>query len=122
MVDADLRQCFDRIPCGKLMARIKERIADKKILELIRYFLKQEILVDGEVKSPEETGTPQGATLSPLLKPAVFYLRETGDRQKQTEDGAYSKQANHAAQSAKKATDKPIHNEKAVAKELYRLE
>lgn len=67
VVDADLRQCFDRIPHEMLMERVKERIADKKVLELIRRFLKQEILDDGAVRAPENDGTPQGATLSPLL-------------------------------------------------------
>jgi RNA-directed DNA polymerase len=67
VVDADLRQCFDRIPHDKLINRVKERVADKKVLELIRRFLKQEILDDGSVFAPENTGTPQGATLSPLL-------------------------------------------------------
>ena len=67
VVDADLRQCFDRIPHEQLMSRVKERIADKKVLELIQRFLKQDILEDGVVTSPEGDGTPQGATLSPLL-------------------------------------------------------
>ena len=67
VVDADLRRCFDRIPHEMLMERVKERIADKKVLELIRRFLKQEILDNGVVRAPEYDGTPQGATLSPLL-------------------------------------------------------
>jgi RNA-directed DNA polymerase len=67
VVDADLRQCFDRIPHEKLINRVKERVADKKVLELIRRFLKQEILDDGIVRTPEDAGTPQGAALSPLL-------------------------------------------------------
>ena len=67
VVDADLRQCFDRIPHEGLMDRIKEQVADRKVLKLIEKFLKQETLEGGEVQNPEETGTPQGATLSPLL-------------------------------------------------------
>lgn len=67
IVDADLRQCFDRIPHDKLLANVKDRIADKKVLDLIQRFLKQEILEDGVVTQPEGKGTPQGATLSPLL-------------------------------------------------------
>ena len=67
IVDADLRQCFDRIPHDKLLANVKDRIADKKVLELIQLFLKQEILEGGVVTQPEGEGTPQGATLSPLL-------------------------------------------------------
>ena len=66
IVDADLRKCFDRIPHAPLLDRIKERIADRNVLNLIHRFLKQEILEDGITTSPEK-GTPQGATLSPLL-------------------------------------------------------
>jgi len=66
IVDADLRKCFDRIPHEPLIERVKERIADRKVVELLRRFLKQEILEDGLTAAPEE-GTPQGATLSPLL-------------------------------------------------------
>ena len=67
IVDADLRQCFDRIPHSRLLERVKERVADRKALKLIQSFLKQEILDAGAVLSPENEGTPQGATLSPLL-------------------------------------------------------
>ena len=82
IVDADLRKCFDRIPHDPLLNRVKERIADRKVLDLIRRFLKQEILEDGITTSPEE-GTPQGATLSPLLcniylNPLDHHMEEAG--------------------------------------------
>lgn len=67
VVDADLRKCFDRIPHDGLIERVMERVADRKVIELIRRFLKQEIMADGAVQYPEDAGTPQGATLSPLL-------------------------------------------------------
>lgn len=67
VVDADLRKCFDRIPHGLLMERIENRVADRKVLGLIERFLKQKIMEDGLEVDPEEAGTPQGATLSPLL-------------------------------------------------------
>lgn len=67
VVDADLRKCFDRIPHDGLMKRVTERIADRKVLELIRRFLKQNLMEEGQEFEPEEAGTPQGATLSPLL-------------------------------------------------------
>ncbi|MCK5878485.1 MAG: group II intron reverse transcriptase/maturase [Holophagae bacterium] len=67
IVDADLRQCFDRIPHRRLLDRVKQRVADRRILNLIQSFLKQEILDEGSVLYPENEGTPQGATLSPLL-------------------------------------------------------
>lgn len=67
VVDADLRKCFDNIPHDRLLERIEEKVADGKLLELVRRFLKQSIMEDGVAKGPEEEGTPQGATLSPLL-------------------------------------------------------
>jgi RNA-directed DNA polymerase len=62
-VDADLRKCFDRIPYAPLMGRIK----DRKVWDLIRRFLKQKIMDGGVEYEAKFEGTPQGATLSPLL-------------------------------------------------------
>jgi len=66
VVDADLKSYFDTIPHEKLMQRVEERIADSKVLTLIRMFLKQKIL-EGMNEWTPVTGTPQGAVLSPLL-------------------------------------------------------
>ena len=71
VVDADLRKFFDTIPHDKLMSRVKERISDSRILGLIETFLQQEVL-DGMEQWIPETGTPQGAVISPLL--ANVYL------------------------------------------------
>ena len=83
VVDADLRKCFDRIPHAPLMARIKQRIADRKVLEQIQRFLKQNIMEDGVELGPTAEGTPQGATLSPLLcniylNPLDHLMEESG--------------------------------------------
>jgi RNA-directed DNA polymerase len=72
IVDADLKGYFDSIPQDKLEAAIAERIADGAVLEMIRRFLKQGVMESGKGWSPTETGTPQGAVLSPLL--ANIYL------------------------------------------------
>lgn len=66
VVDADLKGYFDSIPHGQLMARVKERIADGRVLRLIGDFLKADILDDMKRWTPEQ-GAPQGAVLSPLL-------------------------------------------------------
>ena len=71
VVDADLKSYFDTIPHDRLMARVKERVSDSRVLRWIEMFLKQGILEDLAVWTPE-TGTPQGAVLSPLL--ANIYL------------------------------------------------
>jgi RNA-directed DNA polymerase len=72
VVDADLKGYFDSIPQDKLLTAVTERMADGALLELIERFLKQGVMETGKGWSPTETGTPQGAVLSPLL--ANIYL------------------------------------------------
>jgi len=71
VVDADLKSYFDTIPHGWLMARVEERIADGRVLSLLRGYLKQGVM-DGMKEWQPEAGTPQGAVISPLL--ANLYL------------------------------------------------
>jgi RNA-directed DNA polymerase len=66
VVDADLKGYFDNIPKEGLMQEIAEKIADGRVLKLIRQYLDQEILESMKRWKPEK-GTPQGAVLSPLL-------------------------------------------------------
>ena len=66
VVDADLKSYFDTIPHDLLMARIRDKLADNRILALVELFLKQQIMETTTGWTPE-TGTPQGAVLSPLL-------------------------------------------------------
>ncbi len=66
VVDADLKSYFDTIPHERLMNRLRERIADRRVLGLIESFLKAGIL-DGMQEWEPEAGAPQGAVLSPLL-------------------------------------------------------
>jgi RNA-directed DNA polymerase len=66
VVDADLKSYFDTIPHERLMARVRERIADGRVLTLIESFLKAGIL-EGLKEWTPEAGVPQGAVLSPLL-------------------------------------------------------
>ena len=71
VVDIDLEQFFDRVNHDRLMARVADRVADKRLLKLIRAFLNAGILEDGLVR-PTEEGTPQGSPLSPLLSNLVL--------------------------------------------------
>ena len=66
VMDADLKSYFDTIPHDRLMNRLRERIADRKVLSLIESFLKAGIM-DGTEETKPEAGAPQGAVLSPLL-------------------------------------------------------
>jgi len=77
VVDADLKSYFDTIPKGRLMARLREKVSDSRTLGLIEMLLEQGVL-DGLREWTPETGTPQGAVLSPLL--ANIYLNPLDHR------------------------------------------
>jgi RNA-directed DNA polymerase len=66
-VDLDLEKFFDRVSHDKLMAKIAERVSDKRLLKLIRAFLTAGVM-EGGLVSPVDEGTPQGGPLSPLLQ------------------------------------------------------
>jgi RNA-directed DNA polymerase len=66
VVDADLKSYFDTIPHDRLLNRLRERIADQRVLGLIETFLRADIM-DGLTEWEPEAGAPQGAVLSPLL-------------------------------------------------------
>ncbi len=66
MADVDLAQFFDRVNHDVLMERLSRRIADRRVLRLIRRYLTAGMLANGVVVERHE-GTPQGGPLSPLL-------------------------------------------------------
>src|SRR3984893_2107786 len=66
VVDIDLEKFFDRVNHDILMGLVAKRVADKRVLKLIRGFLTAGVLMDG-LLGPTEEGTPQGGPLSPLL-------------------------------------------------------
>lgn len=66
VVDVDLEKFFDRVNHDILMDRLAKRIADKRVLRLIRRYLQAGVMAQGVCIEREE-GTPQGGPLSPLL-------------------------------------------------------
>jgi RNA-directed DNA polymerase len=72
VVDADLKSYFDTIPHDRLLALVKERVADGRVLALVESFLRAGVLEEANGWQPTERGTPQGGVISPLL--ANLYL------------------------------------------------
>ncbi|EFE7942169.1 group II intron reverse transcriptase/maturase [Escherichia coli] len=66
VVDMDLEKFFDRVDHRLLMTRLARTIKDRRVLRLIRRYLKAEIVWDGQREKRQE-GMPQGGPLSPLL-------------------------------------------------------
>jgi RNA-directed DNA polymerase len=71
VLDADIRGFFDNLSHEWTMKFIEHRVADRRILRLIRKWLKAGVSEDGQW-SETKLGTPQGAGASPLL--ANVYL------------------------------------------------
>lgn len=67
VVEGDIKACFDEISHSALMARVRERIGDNRVLALVKAFLKSGILGEDRQLRETNTGTPQGSILSPLL-------------------------------------------------------
>jgi len=90
VLDADIRGFFDAIDHEWLLKMIEHRIGDRRILRLIRMWIKSGVLEEGDWE-PTERGTPQGAVISPLL--ANIYLHHVLDQWTQ----AYRNQAGKGA-------------------------
>src|ERR1019366_4944735 len=71
VVDIDLAKFFDRVNHDRLMAAVAARVADRRLLRLIRSFLTAGVLNNGVFEDSRE-GTPQGGPLSPLLSNLVL--------------------------------------------------
>ena len=65
--EGDIEACFDEIDHNDLMARMRNRIGDKRVLRLVKAFLKAGVLCEDGSRRRTITGTPQGGILSPLL-------------------------------------------------------
>ena len=71
VVEADIKRYFDSVDHDWMMKMLEERIGDKRVLRVVKRFLKAGVMEEGQRKESEE-GTPQGSSLSPIL--ANVYL------------------------------------------------
>lgn len=84
VVDADIKGYFDSINHDKLMKMVELRINDRRILKLIRQWLKAGVMIDGKYEE-SEIGSPQGGVISPLLANIYLnYLDTVWERNGQT--------------------------------------
>ena len=67
IVEGDIKACFDEISHLALMDRVRARVGDKRVLALVKAFLKAGILIEYGTLADTSAGTPQGSILSPLL-------------------------------------------------------
>jgi group II intron reverse transcriptase/maturase len=73
VVDADIKGYFDSIDQEKLMVLVGERISDRRVLKMIRQWLRAGVMEDGTVRETL-AGTPQGGVISPLLANIYLHL------------------------------------------------
>jgi group II intron reverse transcriptase/maturase len=72
VVDIDLEKFFDRVCHQRLMAKLAQRVSDRRLLVLIGRLLKAKVVLPDGVVVANEQGVPQGSPLSPLLSNIVL--------------------------------------------------
>ena len=73
VLDADIKACFDNIDHDALMGQVERRIIDRKLLKLLRSWLRAGVFEAGVV-TDSEAGTPQGSPISPLLANIALHV------------------------------------------------
>jgi RNA-directed DNA polymerase len=89
VVETDVADCFGSIPHSGLMSAVQERITDRRLLALLRAFLRAGVMEQGSVRRPV-SGAPQGGVVSPLLANVYLHRLDRAWR------GAYGTLARYA--------------------------
>ena len=84
VVDADVSQCFDKIPHDKLLKTVASRVVDGAMLALVKKHLKAPVVdeQEGGRRTRPRTGTPQGGPASPLLANIYLHLLDRNFRKR----------------------------------------
>ena len=93
--EADITACFDEIDHSALMDRVRRRIGDKRILALVKAFLRAGVLSEDGVSRATIAGTPQGGILSPLLANIALSILDEHFTEKYEALGAEWTRAKH---------------------------
>jgi RNA-directed DNA polymerase len=93
--EGDITACFDEIDHVALMGRVRRRIGDKRVLGLVRAFLRAGILSEDAVHRDTIAGTPQGGILSPLLANIALSVLDEHFAQKWEALGSEWKRSKH---------------------------
>ena len=67
VLEGDIKACFDEIDHTALVERVRHRVGDKRVVALVKAFLRAGVLGEDGIRRDTVTGTPQGGILSPLL-------------------------------------------------------
>jgi RNA-directed DNA polymerase len=67
VIEGDIEACFDRLDHASILARVRKRVGDKRVLALIKAFLKAAVLTEMGTLEQRTLGSPQGGIISPLL-------------------------------------------------------
>jgi RNA-directed DNA polymerase len=94
VVDADIRGFFDHLDHAQLLAFVRERVSDRRLLKLLTGWLRADVLTQEGLLHPE-AGTPQGGVISPVL--ANVYLNRL--------DQAWRKTGQHLGEIVRYADD-----------------
>ncbi|WP_284747751.1 group II intron reverse transcriptase/maturase [Amycolatopsis sp. RTGN1] len=101
VLDADIEACFDSIDHTALMDQVRRRVKDKRVLALVKSFLKAGVLTDLGTREDSVAGTPQGGILSPLLANVALSVLDEHVQEPWRPGGAMSTPRRRARRRAK---------------------